>query len=496
MDDGRDPVLVVGAGPTGLTAAALLARHGVEVVVVDRRPDPWPQPRAVHLDGASVRVLQAVGVHEEFAAISRPGAGLRLLDARLRPFATFRRGAATGPDGHPEMNLFDQPDLEVLLRRRIARRPGVALREGVEVVAAASDGDGARVTLRDVRVGTSSDERFAAVLGCDGANSTVRRAVGARLRDLGFTERWLVVDVRCRRPLPTWGGVDQVCGPRAATFLHVTGDRYRFEFRLRPGEGPGGADLPALLAPWLDGVPRDAWEVVRCAEYVFRAAVADRWRRGRLFLLGDAAHLTPPFVGQGLGAGLRDAHNLAWKLAAALRDPALGGRPGDALLDTYWAERAPHAEATVRLAVRAGRAMTGGQDVAAALRRPVAAALLRLPGAEARALRGTAARLPPGPWVDRRPHRAALPGTTCPQPDVAVDGAVQRLDDVLGPGFALLAAGPVDPALRRRAAALDARTVWLGHDVTDGGTLAAWLRRGRATAVLLRPDRVVLAAAP
>lgn len=479
-----DRVLVVGAGPVGLVVAGLLARSGVAVELVDRRTGPCPHPRAVHLDGAAVRVLQAAGVHEGFAAISRPGTGLRLLDGRLRPFATFRRATTPGPHGHPEMNLFDQPDLEALLRADLARRPPVELREGVEVTALIPDGDAARVTLRDVRTGAEERVRAPAVLGCDGAHSTVRAAIGSALRDLRCTQRWLVVDVRCRRPPQTWGGVDQVCSPRrAATFLHLTGDRYRFEFRLRPGETAADVALPTLLAPWLGDRPQH--EVVRCAEYVFRAAVADRWRRGRVLLLGDAAHLTPPFVGQGLGAGLRDAHNLAWKLAAVLQ-----GRAGDDLLATYQAERAPHAEATVRLAIRAGRAMTGGQDVAAALRRPVAAALLRLPGAEARALRGTAVRLPPSPWVDRRP---ALAGTPCPQPDVRVDGVVRRLDDVLGPGFALLAAGPVDPALQERARALDARVV---HLRPTEGPVTAWLRAGRATAVLLRPDRVVLAAQP
>jgi 3-(3-hydroxy-phenyl)propionate hydroxylase len=490
----RVPVLVVGAGPTGLTVAALLAQHGVAATVVDRQTGPSGQPRAVHLDGESVRILQRIGVHEEFAAISRPATGLRLLDARLRPFAEFRRDRAAGRNGHPEANLFDQPDLEVLLRRTLARR-AVTLREGVAVTAVTPDGEGARVALRDLRTGEQEHLRADAVLGCDGAHSTVRDVVGAVLRDLHFTERWLVLDARCRRPLDRWGGVDQVCSPRrAATFMHLTGDRYRWEFRLRDGET--GDDLAELTAPWLRDVPSHDWEVVRSAEYVFQARVADRWRRGRVLLLGDAAHLTPPFVGQGLGAGLRDAHNLAWKLAAVLH-----GSAGDSLLDTYQAERAPQAEATIRVAIRAGRAMTGGQDVVAALRRPVAAALLRLPGAEARALRGTALRYPAGPYVDRRTHRHALPGTLCPQPSVQVDGAVQRLDDVLGGGFALLVGGPVDAGLGERARALDAVTVRLapcsaGADdvvVSDDGTLRAWLRRGRATAALLRPDRVVVA---
>lgn len=478
---------MVGAGPTGLAVAGLLARRGVAVTVVDRHPQPYPRPRAVHLDGAAVRVLQALGLHDRFAGISRPAAGLRLLDASLRPFATFRRGAGPGPHGHPDANLFDQPELESLLGETVPVRRGVAV-TGIEQ----RDPGRVRVHLRGGEV-----VEAAAVLGCDGADSTVRDAIGARLRDLRYAERWFVVDVRCSVPLGTWGGVDQICDPRrAATFLHVTGDRYRFEFRMLAGESEAGltARLDELTRPWLGAVPRARWAVLRSAGYTFRARLADRWRRGRVLLLGDAAHLMPPFIGQGLGTGLGDAQNLAWKLAAVL-----GGAAGDDLLDTYEAERAPHAEAVIRASVRVGRAMTGGQDLAAALRRPAVAALLRLPGAEARALAVITTRYPPSGWVDRRAHRRDLAGTVCPQPLVRSDGRPALLDEVLGDGFALLSTGPVDEQLRRRARTWGARSVTVatdaaggGRGIVDDGALGAWLRRGRTTAVLLRPDRIVL----
>ncbi|GAA3236911.1 bifunctional 3-(3-hydroxy-phenyl)propionate/3-hydroxycinnamic acid hydroxylase [Pseudonocardia petroleophila] len=485
-------VVVVGAGPTGLAVAGLLGRLGVPVTVLDRHTEPYARPRAVHLDGAAVRVLQHLGVHEEFAAISRPATGLRLLDAAHRPFAVFRRDTAPGVHGHPEANLFDQPDLEAVLRAAV-RRAGVPVRGGVEVTGVSDDGDGPHVVL-------AGGERVpaAAVLGCDGAGSTVAAAIGSGTRVLGFAQRWLVVDLRSPAGIAGWGGVDQVCDPRrAATALHLTGDRYRVELRMHDGETADGLDLPALLAPWASP---GSYTVVRRAEYVFRAQLARRWRRGRVLLLGDAAHLMPPFIGQGLGTGLGDAHNLAWKLAAVL-----DGRAGEDLLDTYEAERAPHVVAVTRAAVRVGRAMTGGNGLFAALRRPVVAGLLRLPGAEARALAGIRTRYPPSAWVDRRVRRGDLPGTVCPQP--AVRGSGGRggdlrsrvlLDELLGPGWALLAAGPtdagptdagpIDAALGRRAGALGARAV-----VVDDPVLRGWLARGRAGAVLLRPDRVVAA---
>lgn len=482
---------MVGAGPTGLTVAGLLARLGVSVTVLDRHPQPCTRPRAVHLDGEAVRVLQRLGVHERFAAISRPATGLRLLDASLRPFATFRRDTGPGRHGHPDANLFDQPDLEAVLREAVGREIG-PVRGGVEVTGVDAGG----VVTRHAATGRVERIPAAAVLGCDGADSTVRSLIGSRMRDLGFTQRWLVVDLRCPDVGGTWGGVDQVCDPRrAATFMHLVGDRYRVEFRMHDGETDAGlaARLPALLAPWF---PPGAPTVLRSAGYTFRAQVADRWRAGRVLLVGDAAHLMPPFVGQGLGAGLGDAHNLAWKLATVL-----AGRADESLLDTYQAERAPHVEATTRTAVRVGRAMTGGNGLLAALRRPVVGGLLRLPGAEARALSGTTTRHPPGRWVDRRTRRSDLPGTVCPQPFVDVDGRRVRLDDVLGPGFSLLCAAPVDGALARRARAVGARTVALagsGADrvVTDDGTLGEWLAGGRAAAVLLRPDRVVMGVTP
>ncbi len=278
------PVVVIGAGPTGLTAATLLAQYDIPCLVLERWDTIYPQPRAVHLDDEVVRVLQAAGLGAAFSAVSRPALGLRLLDARHRVLGEFARSPAPGRHGHPAANLFDQPDLERLLRERVAELDLVELRAGVELVGL----DGPVATVRDAATGASSVIRSQAVLGCDGAGSTVRRLLGIAWRDLGFQERWLVVDVRCPEPLGTWDGVHQVCDPaRAATYLQVGEGRYRWEFRLLDGESPADLSLPDLLRPWVGD--REV-EVVRSAEYTFHARVAERWREGRVLLLGDAAH--------------------------------------------------------------------------------------------------------------------------------------------------------------------------------------------------------------
>ena len=517
------PVVVAGAGPTGLVAALLLARHGQPVVLLERHPAPYPLPRAVHLDDEAVRVLQRAGVAEEFLAHSRPGRGLRLLDARHRVMAEFPRSPEPGPYGYPQANMFDQPDLEGLLLRRVARHPLVRLRSGVELVdaVAADDAAGVRVRLRDAGDGRTGEMTAAALLGCDGADSTVCRLIGARLEDLRFTERWLVIDVHCGDPLRAWPGVHQVCDPRrAATFMQVGPDRYRWEFRLADGEEAVELTAPTrlreLLAPWTAAVPAGRLRVLRQAEYTFRARVADRWRAGRIFLLGDAAHQTPPFIGQGLGAGLRDADNLSWKLAAVLR-----GDAAEPLLDSYQTERRHHVRGVIRLAVVAGWAMTGGQDRAAALRRVVLAAVWRVPGATGLALRRTSPPLAAGALAPRRPLRRRLRGgrelvgSCLPQPWVEGPHGQCRLDDLLGDGFALVVVGPLGERARRLAARFAARVIRIGRPAHPAGEVASegtgpagdgsgvtavdapqlrrLLARAGAQAVLVRPDRVVAA---
>lgn len=453
-------VIVVGAGPVGMTAALLLAQDGVEVVVLERHATPYALPRAVHLDDEIYRVLQRLGIAEAFAAISRPIPGMRLLDARHRAMAEFRRDAPIGYHGYPQANLFHQPELEALLRDRLAADPRIAVRRGCEVRGLVAHADRVAVELADGIVEGS------AVLGCDGAHSVVRRAIGAELVDLGFRDRWLVIDVRGPAPLDVWGGVDQICDPaRPATFMRVTGDRYRWELRMAAGESTAELTTPArlatLLRPWYPAGLPAGLEIVRAADYTFRAAIADRWRAGRVFVLGDAAHLTPPFIGQGMGMGLRDAANLTWKLAGVLR----GALP-ESVLDTYEAERRAVTTKMIRKAVTVGWALTGGHSAAAALRRAVLAVLYRIPGISAKLLDPA---MPPAP-ANELIARGGPCGAMLPQPQPGADAR-------LGTGYAVVA---LDDAAGAVNVAADA-------------ALARWLRAHRVRAVLVRPDRVVAA---
>jgi 3-(3-hydroxy-phenyl)propionate hydroxylase len=416
------PVVIVGAGPTGLTAAIMLARRGIECLVLERFPEPYPLPRAVHFDDEVFRIFAGLGLADELRRISRPAPGMQLVDPAMRPLATFTRDPV-GPHGFPQANMFDQPDLERVLRAALRGLPHARLRGGIEVHGVDQPPSGP-VRVRYRSAAGEGELTAGAVLGCDGANSLVRSAIGAGWEDLGFSQEWLVVDAVSPSPLDVYDGVQQVCDPvAAATFMMVTPGRYRWEFLLRQP-----VDARERMRPWLRGAEPD---ILREAAYTFRGAVADRWGDRRVFLLGDAAHLTPPFIGQGMCAGIRDAANLTWKLAMVL-----DGHAEERLLTTYESERRPYARSMIRMAVLVGRLMTGG---------PVPRRLLRsvsgLPGVERRATTIVWPALRRGPLVGRGG------GRLCPA----------ALEPSLGTGFAL-------------------------HSP------------GTARALLIRPDRVVAAA--
>ena len=467
----RVDVAIVGCGPVGAMLANLLGLCGVSTCVFDRAAEVYPLPRAIHFDDEVMRVMQTAGLAGALLPGLLVSPGMKFVDAQGRLLMDWSRPAAIGPQGWFPSYRFHQPALERALRTGLARFGHVALRTGIDVV-------GLEVRPQSVVLQTTSGETMEAryVVGCDGARSTVRRAMGVGLDDLGFNERWLVVDTILRRPRPDLGDhAVQHCNPhRPATYVRGVGDRRRWELAVLPGEDEASLTQPdrlrGLLAPWVEA---DDVTVERAVIYTFGSALAPVWRRGRLMVAGDAAHLTPPFLGQGMCAGIRDAANLAWKLAAVVQ-----GRADEALLDSYGSERAPHVRDYIELAIRIG-GLINAKAMEAAVPRSV------LDGGAPVRMTSIKPRLGPG-LAD---GILGLGGTLSPQPTLA-DGT--KLDDRVGYGWAILVHPGARPLLDRRVADWAAAE---GAAVIDDPAVGAWLDGLGMAAAVVRPDRYVFTAA-
>jgi 3-(3-hydroxy-phenyl)propionate hydroxylase len=509
-------VVIVGCGPVGALTANLLGARGVRTLVVERSTAPHRQPRAFSCDDEALRVYQQAGLRDEVAADMYPPPIVEYVDGAGRPFATIALDEIDFGLGSAPLHFFDQPRLEASLRAGFDRFPHVELRTGVELTGLTQDGDGVTVELRDLATGERSSVRAAYVLGCDGARSATRTAAGIDLTGTSYEEPWLAISGDVAP-----GGVRQprtrfVCDWRRPAFVSPGAfGTHRLEFMLRAGETPEEMTRPEtvdrLVAPYVDPA---LFTVTRAIVYTFHHLVAERWRSGRVFLLGDAAHQMPPFLGQGLCSGLRDAANLTWKLALVL-----DGGAGADLLDSYETERRPHTEEMAVTSVRMGGVFLVRNRTAAFLRDTVLRAIQTVP----RVRRFISHfEFKPAPALRKGMlaggvHKGAI-GTMFPQPNITTAGTAtpHRLDDVLGNGFAVIGpsvttataanwAGPTAPFIRvLPAGSVPAAGRVPGGDVVEvvdvDGVLTAWFTRHRTDLAVLRPDRFVysisLAAAP
>ena len=463
--------VIIGFGPVGSTLAALLALRGVRVHAIDRDTDIYPLPRAVHFDQEIMRVFQEIGIADVLSADTILNPGMDFLTADRQVLLAMRPDGTT-PSGWPASIFFHQPDLEVRLRDR-ALELGTTTTLGVAATHVVDHGDHVQVALAD---GTSLTASF--VIGCDGARSTVRKQLGIEMHDLQFEEPWLVVDLVLRPGAePPADLALQVCDPaRPTTLVPMPPPRFRFEFMLLEGDDPEAIQHPERVAELLSGWmnPTDA-TVERAAVYTYHGLIAQEWRHGRVLLAGDAAHQTPPFLGQGMCAGVRDAANLAWKLHRVL----LGTSP-EALLDTYQHERVPHVEDLVGAAVGFGRLICTTDTAVAAQRDADMLAARSAGGGHVGTI--AAAPLTAGPLV--------APGSGQQSQQPTIDG--RRLDDLVGNRFAVVArtadllVGDGAEWWRERGA--------VAFDASTAPTLVVVLDALDADVAVVRPDRYVLQA--
>ena len=474
-------VAIVGCGPVGAYAANLLGRAGLSTIVLERDTAPYALPRAVHIDHEMMRLLADVDALAPLEDLLFAANGHLHIGADHGMIRYLSAAGQPRPYGYANDYFFYQPELEEVLRNSLNRFDNVALRLGVEVEDVSQTADAVTLRLSD-----GSDLRCRWAIGTDGARSTVRKALGVQLDDLGFEEPWLVVDAEVDGPLsfPDLTGVPDgadlhrlsvmMCDPaRPATIVPGRGNHRRWEFMLLPGERDAEMSRPEvvadLLAPWVGKTPHT---VIRAATYRFHGLIAKDWRKGRVFLAGDAAHQTPPFFGQGMCHGMRDVANLAWKLQLVVQDGA-----SDRLLDTYQQERDAQVRHVIGKAIEAGKYICILDPAKAAERDERVRSQTDI---------RTAAEL-----IAPIASGIVSPGTGERFVNPAVDADAKLLDNVTGGGWVLLhgeeiALSPDADAVLHR---LGARRFRIGTDLADPeGQLRQWLDDRDASAVLIRPD--------
>ncbi|MFE9015758.1 bifunctional 3-(3-hydroxy-phenyl)propionate/3-hydroxycinnamic acid hydroxylase MhpA [Streptomyces cyaneofuscatus] len=495
-------VAIVGFGPVGQMLALLLGRAGHDVIALERWPKPYDLPRAVHFDDEIGRIFQAAGVGEAVRAVTDPVPDhYEWRNHAGEPLVRID-WSGTGPSGWPTASFFSQPGLEAVLAETAGELPSVTVVRGCEVTDLREAED--HVHLVTAGPCGPGEVRARYVIGADGANSFVRSRMSTTVTDLGFFYDWLIVDTKPHEQT-TWSPMNwQLCDPaRPTTVVSGGPGRRRWEFLRLPHESV--EELSTLEAAWKLLEPWGRTEldttIERHTVYTFQARWVDRWREGRLLLAGDAAHQMPPFAGQGMCSGMRDAMNLAWKL-----DLVLDGRARSGLLDTYTSERSDHVQHAIGMSMALGKVICVLDPDEAAERD----ARMIATGADPRlALPAT----PPavlGDGVLRRTadgERAANVGHLTPQYRVTHQGRTALLDTLTGGGFTILTdghrqAGALDDADRDFLTGIKATVVPLftehappdGYLDADGGFLPHLREHGHVAAIV-RPDFYLFGAA-
>ena len=493
-------VAIVGYGPTGVTAANLLGALGLRVVVIERDPEVFARARAISTDEEVLRIWQRIGLAEQLKRdmlIDRP---IDFVDDDGRSFFSARLPARD--NGHPPQAFLYQPSLEQVLREGVEQYPNVEVLLDRECLRVSQDESAAELAVARIGGDELSRLRATYVIAADGGSSPIRSQLNVGFEGRTYETHWVVIDTEM---IEEWDGHDRLrfhCDPaRPAVDCPTPLGHHRWEFPILPGESEeylvSDAGVWQLLARY--GLGAEHVKILRATVYSHHIRFAARWRVGRVFLAGDAAHAMPPWIGQGMGAGVRDVANLCWKLAAVVR----GELPED-VLESYEAERKPHVRGIADRAVFAGRLITERRRPIAQARNLVFRTLCR----SSRIHRMLESAI----WVPAPHYDAGLFGSPVgravgcmiPQPVLTdATGTAARLDDLLGTRWVVLharaarpqpswdRAGVASVVIAPRGAAPAA-----GRLVDTDGTLLRWMAQRDAATLAVRPDGFVFAAAP
>lgn len=505
--DADADVVIVGCGPVGLTLALLLAHRGWQVAVLERYAEQYPFPRVVTIDGETSRNFAAAGIGDQLHELGEPMGVYEFRNAAGKTLLSFDAPYRPGHQGWPKAAVMHQPSYEAALRAHAETLPNLRMLYGHEVESLVDRGDHVEVRAAGQALG---DGRITGswVVGCDGANSIVREHIGAEVTDFGFSQDWLLCDVVFHEPREFHPTDVQICDPERPTTIVASGRGHRrWEFMLLPGESV--EELSTVEAMWRllepHGASPDNAALTRNIVYTFDASMTQQWRLGRLLLAGDSAHLMPPFAGQGMCSGVRDAASLSWRLDLVLR-----GIAGERLLDSYPAERAKQVRRTTDASIEMGKLVSELDPVKAARRDEYLIA--------ARSEQDQPEAAPPSFALEDGFLRRTIGRTIAtPAGELMPQGQVARgehrglFDDVVGNGFALITSlDPRDALDDEGRAFLESigahlvRVLPFGtgpkhaqpHEVVDvGNVYLPYLDELKQAAVLVRPDFYVFGGA-
>lgn len=499
-------VVIVGFGPSGAAAANAAGAAGMTTLVVERDLAIFERQRAIALDDEALRVIAGLGLYDEVTAHMHLGVTARFIGLDGKPFLATP-AEPTAYTGFSLANFFHQPTLEHALRDGLKRFATVEVNAGWTAEFVGQDAEGVTLRLGNDD-GDRRDVRARYVLACDGGSSALRKQLGIPFAGTSYSEQWMDVQALVKRPLHRDPHFDFVCSPdRPGVRCPCPGGYYRWEWRVNPGEDVetmlGEDNVWAMLAA--EGVTPDDVDIARTWSYTFHVRKAKQWRLGRVLLLGDAAHVMPPFAGQGISGAFRDAANVVWKLEAVIR-----GRADDRLLDTYQSEREPHHDAMTNRAVTFGRIIMTSNRVVAKVRDKVLRTVTRVPGVKAAIVRRFGAPTPLGPGCFPAQRSNALVGYLVPPARLASPGTrLGYIDDALGPGWAILGLDE-DPRTAMPVATTEAwerygarflivrpGTSVVREDELGDPTGQLWnaMSTHGAKFMVVRPDRYVFAAA-